>query len=159
MYSFAPDHLWSKVDQSGGPDACWPFKLSRNKLGYGRLQFRKDGGKWTFTASRVAYVLVNGPVGPGVVIRHLCGNPPCCNPAHLAPGTPADNARDTVAMGRTTKGEKNPAAKLKEAQVTAIRERIAAGERYAVLAKEFGIHYQTVYQISARIIWRDGAGL
>lgn len=37
---------------------------------------------------------------PGPVLRHRCDNPPCINPAHLEPGTQADNVRDMAERGR-----------------------------------------------------------
>lgn len=56
---------------------------------------------------RVSYFLTHGHLPPApLVIRHTCDNPPCCNPAHLVPGTYQDNARDCVERGRhPTKGK------------------------------------------------------
>jgi hypothetical protein len=31
---------------------------------------------------------------------HTCDNPPCCNPAHLFPGTNSDNVQDALSKGR-----------------------------------------------------------
>jgi hypothetical protein len=39
----------------------------------------------------VAYEWLIGPIPPGLVLDHLCRNPPCVNPAHLKPGTDRDN--------------------------------------------------------------------
>lgn len=53
---------------------------------------------------RVAYAL-NAGISPdeipaGIEIRHyVCNNPICCNPAHLLPGTSADNKADAIAIG------------------------------------------------------------
>jgi hypothetical protein len=90
------DRFWSKVDRSGGPDACWPWMAYRNRDGYG--SFRVDDH--TESAHRVAWVEENGPVPEGMDVLHHCDNPPCCNPRHLFLGTAADNARDSVAKGR-----------------------------------------------------------
>jgi len=32
-----PDRFWSKVDQSAGPNACWPWTAYRNPGGYGEV--------------------------------------------------------------------------------------------------------------------------
>jgi HNH endonuclease len=45
-------------------------------------------------ASKVAYELTFGAVPDGLVVRHTCDRPDCCNPAHLIAGTKRDNFRD-----------------------------------------------------------------
>ena len=35
-----------------------------------------------------------GPALPGMLVRHLCGDPRCCNPNHLEWGSASDNQRD-----------------------------------------------------------------
>jgi hypothetical protein len=88
----AAERFWPKVDQSGGPDACWPWTAYCQPNGYG--EFDK---KW---AHRVAYELAIGPITPGGTICHTCDNPRCVNPSHLFLGTQGDNVRDMVAKGR-----------------------------------------------------------
>ena len=43
-----------------------------------------------------------------LVLRHLCDNKPCCNPAHLLPGTASENVRDVIHAKR--EGRKGPQA-------------------------------------------------
>ncbi|MBJ7597732.1 MAG: HNH endonuclease [Candidatus Dormibacteraeota bacterium] len=45
---------------------------------------------------------MNGPVPAGRLVRHLCNQHLCCNPQHLAAGTPAQNSSDILASGRAT---------------------------------------------------------
>jgi hypothetical protein len=92
-----PDLFWFYVDKSGGPDACWPWSMYTDPSGYGRV---RDGDVSEYT-HRVAWEFTNGPIPRGMYICHHCDNPPCCNPAHLFMGTPADNARDRDAKGRS----------------------------------------------------------
>lgn len=99
------DRLWPKVDRRG-PDECWPFTGSRNEHGYGLI--RGEDGKLV-KAHRAAYELTHGPLPAGVVLRHSCDNPPCCNPAHGVPGTQADNVADMIARGRMHPTEKRRA--------------------------------------------------
>lgn len=93
------DRLWSKVDRSGGPAACWPYIGARMHNGYGWMGLggRSDGNTG---AHRVAWTVTYGPIADGLYVLHRCDNRPCCNPAHLWLGTQGDNLRDMAAKGR-----------------------------------------------------------
>lgn len=71
--------FWSRVDRSGGPDACWPWLGAINQKGYGR---RYHEGKDT-TAHRVALLLSGQSIPDGYTVDHLCRNRLCQNPHHL----------------------------------------------------------------------------
>ncbi len=111
------DRFWSKVDKSGGPTACWPWKACLGTYGYGL--FKLDGK--AVQAPRIAYELTYGPLKHNAL--HRCDNRPCCNPRHIYDGTSQDNIDDMDARGRrvTTPGELNASAKLTRAEVNAIR--------------------------------------
>lgn len=95
------ERFWFKVDKSGGPTACWPFKGARVPAGgYGRALLN---GK-LHAAHRYAWVLTHGEPREGLHVLHRCDNPPCCNPAHLWLGTHDDNMADMKAKGRISKG-------------------------------------------------------
>ena len=101
--------FWAKVDRSGGPDACWPYSAAKPG-GYG---LTAAGGAMTGSnaAHVVAFTLAMGlPKAPNreVVLRHLCDNKPCCNPAHLLPGAQSENVRDVIRAKR--EGRKGPQA-------------------------------------------------
>lgn len=83
------ERFWRKVDQSGGPDACWLWTAYKSPPGYGQFNL---AGKTT-KAHRIAYELAVGPIPEGLDIDHLCNNKPCQNPAHMEPVTRAENAR------------------------------------------------------------------
>jgi uncharacterized protein (DUF433 family) len=88
--------FWSRVEK-GGVDDCWPWAARRGPQGYGA--FRIDGKDRR--AHRVAYQLSRGPIPDGLLVRHTCDNPPCCNPNHLLLGTHADNVADRRERKRT----------------------------------------------------------
>lgn len=128
------DHLWSKLDRSGGPDACWPFTgKPNNDDGYGRIM---HNGK-RYQTHRLAWELTNGPIPDGMEACHNCpggDNPACGNPAHLFLGTRQENATDMVRKGRSLKGDRSPARLHPERLARGARTRPetrARGERHA----------------------------
>lgn len=138
----------SKVDRSGGLDACHPWVASVNESGYGH--FRADGKM--HLAHRWAYGKFVGPVGDGEVVRHSCDNPPCQNLRHLLSGTVKDNVQDMFERGRDydRRGAGNSRAKLNEEQVGEIR---ASTEAATVLADRYGVSPQLISAIRLRQTW------
>jgi hypothetical protein len=59
--------------------ACMEWMGERAKKGYGRVWV---GGRRVY-AHRHAYEIARGPIPHGLVIDHVCNNPPCVNPSHL----------------------------------------------------------------------------
>ena len=159
------ERLWSKVDRTGGVDACWPFKGKGQSGGYGVLSTSKRPYRTIYT-HRLAYRLATGVDPHGQAVCHRCDNPPCCNPAHLFLGTIADNVRDMIAKGRQgvnngqpplLRGEQHGSAKVTEAAVREIRRRAAAGESSSVLGRAFGLDSSSVRYIVRRENWKHVA--
>lgn len=86
--------FWRQVDRRG-PDECWPWLGTIDRLGYGRFAIDVV----PMIASRVMWVVTND-CQPAGLVCHKCDNPPCVNPAHLWLGTSADNTHDMIAKGR-----------------------------------------------------------
>jgi hypothetical protein len=152
--------FWSKVDRSGGPDACWPWTAGMFSTGYGA--FKVDGR--TLKASRMAYELSHGPLGLLQALHH-CDNPPCCNPRHLYAGTVQDNVRDRDARGRRptgdqvpyenrARGSRHPDAALNETQVAQIRSELQRGCSYANLADRYGVSKGAIAFIARNRTWK-----
>ena len=59
------ERFWSKVDQSP-EDQCWPWTAARNSDGYGVFRV----GDRFQRAHRVSYELCEGPIPPGLIVRH-----------------------------------------------------------------------------------------
>lgn len=132
----------SKIDRSGGPDACWPWTAGRQK--------DKRGVEWygifhpvkgtTVRAHRYALEQSLGrPIAPGMWALHTCDNPPCVNPAHLYEGDHQQNEADKVARDRQHKGMTTPTHKVTDADVVAIRTRFDHGETITTLCEEYGL--------------------
>jgi DNA-binding transcriptional regulator YiaG len=82
----------------GGPDECWVWRGAPDRKGYGRIEQRGQ----PMGAHRLALVLHLGrDLGPGKVPNHMCGNPPCVNPAHLQEST----VRENLLHGNTIQSE------------------------------------------------------
>lgn len=76
------------------PDAtgCWVWTGHVDRHGYGK--FGKTGEPWNTTlAHRLVYMLLAGPIPPGLQLDHLCRWPRCVNPDHLEPVTGGENTR------------------------------------------------------------------
>lgn len=136
------ERFWEKVDKRG-PDECWPW-LAYTAQGYGRINAGGDNGK-SLLASRVSWVLHNGPIPDGLFVCHKCDNPSCVNPSHLFLGTQRDNMRDCSSKGRArggVRGEQNGNAKLNADQVRAIRmsnlPRREVIARYGISKTQYG---------------------
>jgi hypothetical protein len=159
------DRFWSKVDKSGGPDACWPWTARRYPGGYGQFSACRNGKKSCLKAHRVAYTLSRGPIPPGHLVRHYeCDYPPCCNPAHLRSGTHLDNSTDMHQKGRRVKpytrsperhirGTQVNTAKLTDEQVREIRRRHAAGDSTRTLANAYGVGILAIQRIVIHKTW------
>jgi hypothetical protein len=128
-------------------DECllWPFACTAN--GYAFVRFWET--KSTESAARVMCMLVNGPPPkPWYHASHLCGkgHHGCVHPRHLSWKTPADNHADKRIHGTSMAGQKNPSAKLSDADVAYIRS--MKGEvLYRELADKFGVSSSLISRI------------
>lgn len=146
----------SKVDRSGGPNACHPWIAGLTSTGYG--QFNGGDG---LKAHRYAYRWDVGPLDPDELVRHTCDNPPCVNPLHLVKGSQKDNVTDCVERGRfkivpmeTVRGVRNVNAKLTPALVRQLRVDYARGDvSITNLARRYGIAQSSASSVLRRKTW------
>jgi hypothetical protein len=148
----SPHSFWRRVDLSRASAECWPWLGSTNKDGYGIAKF----GRVRTTAHRVAKMLHDDvqTLPTGIVVRHVCNNPPCCNPAHLLLGTQKDNAVDRNLANRQASGERNGRAKLSADLVSVIRTLSAQGMKVREIANLLGCSYGIVWSTLRRRTWR-----
>jgi len=142
--------------------------------GYGNIGSGGHSGK-TLKAHRVAFELAKGPIPAGLGVLHDCDTPRCCNPAHLRLGDQQANMQDMARRGRSgpknnpscmprgerhglrihperaARGERVGGAKLKEADVMAIR---ASTLSQRALARQFGVSRRTITLILQGKTWR-----
>lgn len=129
--------LWEKVDRSGGPDSCWPWRGARNDNGYGIIRVRGRNLRTHRLALGLELALAREPF-----VLHSCDNPPCCNPAHLSVGTQADNVHDMLSKGR-----RRYVTRLSAAQVAGIRDAARNGATQGAIASEYGLSQSYVSMI------------
>jgi hypothetical protein len=87
--------FWTRVDRSGGAEACWPWTGHLSPRGYGVVRYN---GKMP-RAHRLAYHFRVGPLPDVRVLQldHRCRVRHCCNPSHLELVT----ARENLLRGAT----------------------------------------------------------
>lgn len=147
------DRFWRDV-AIAGPDECWLFTgkpRAGSRLEYGLVQYAKTIGRRQSrtTAHRVAFYLHHSRwPAPGMVVRHRCDVPLCCNPAHLEEGTQAENTRDACLRGRN-------ARKLTAEDAVAIRE---SSETITVLAERYGVSDSLISMVRTGQRWPHAPG-
>ena len=141
------ERFWSKVDKSGD---CWEWTASTWN-GYGRFKV----GDNMFSAHRLAYSFVYGPIPDGMYVCHHCDNPCCVKPNHLFLGTNSDNQLDSAAKGRKPdrRGQKHPLSRLVENDVHEIRRLCSLGVKQKLIGKMWKISQQHVSEIVNQIKW------
>jgi hypothetical protein len=134
---------------------CIEWKQCCTHGGYGR-KWLPDKRKH-FYAHRLAYCkdrCLTLEAIEGLHVMHTCDNRKCVNPNHLRLGTHADNMADMGAKGRSPRGEKHWLSKLTAADVLAIREAYARGDRHPRrLAKQYGVNYYTIMSAAKGKLW------
>lgn len=78
-------------------NGCLEWTGGKISTGYGCIRLNGHSA----LAHRVAWVLANGQIPPGLFVCHHCDNPPCINVEHLFVGTNADNIADMVQKCRS----------------------------------------------------------
>lgn len=150
--------FWKRV-KVGPSNRCWPWIAGKRENVPGKdygivwISGKKTG------AHQFAYRLANGEIPAGMIIRHSCDNPPCCNPSHLLIGTHADNKADCISRNRQRheRGEDRYNSILKESDIIEIRKRYNPrhprdGGR--ALANEFSVGKTMISAIVNKHRWK-----
>ena len=88
------ERMLAKVEKQ--PNGCWKWLGPVRRDGYGSRMFHGD----TWSAPRLFWTLIRGPIPAGLHLLHRCDFKLCINPDHLFPGTRSDNMKDCAEKGR-----------------------------------------------------------
>ena len=155
------DRFWQKVEKSKDTDACWDWKSTVSRYGYGYFMLN---GKRKH-AHRMALELGGAQLNPSIFVCHTCDNRLCCNPAHLWLGDNASNMADAARKGRIIKpasqiqwghaalrakiaaGLPGPRAKFSPEDIQAIRAERTAGKKVTAIAVDRCVDRSTIDRI------------
>ena len=128
-------------------DECiiWPYSL-RN--GYGSIH--KDGKSQR--ANRVVLTLTKGQAPKDKPLSlHSCNQPKCINKRHLRWGSWAENEQDKILDGTALTGQDRHNAKFTNSQA---QEILTDKRTTSTIAKQYGVHRDTIYKIKKGINWK-----
>lgn len=120
---------------------------NKKKKGYEQLVLCKDGVKTKCRVHQLVARTFLGEKPPGQIVRHLDGNPSNNAIDNLAYGTASDNKRDDLWLNQTR------VAKIKPEYLTDIRARIARGETYVSIARDYGVNGECISAIAKGRTW------
>ena len=149
--------FWANIKR-GNAAECWPWKAGGNGNGYGRFALL---GTLQY-AHRQAFIEAGGKIPHGMIVRHKCDNPVCCNPSHLEIGTMADNSQDAVRRGRfanrrTPRGEGHGMATITADEVRELRSEFSISRRGDVqkAAEKIGLSHSQTRRILEGSSWKS----
>lgn len=121
----------------------------KTRTGYLQVRVMIDKVRHYTTAHRLVWRALRGPIPHGSVINHRNGVKDDNRPRNLECVTASANVIHANRSGlRDQRGQKNPAAKLKDSQVVAIRMAYASGDfTQAEIAARFAVSCQCVSRI------------
>lgn len=123
---------------------CLEWEGAKNKAGYGEALI--CGRHWK--AHRAIYHYLVASIPENMNVCHKCDNPSCINPEHLFLGTQSDNVMDMVYKERNRNGNKLMMTKNIKTQLL---KKLGEGVPKPLVAIEFGISLQTVYNVINRV--------
>lgn len=134
------------------------LRPARGGGGYPYVALYREGVATSRRIHRMVVEAFIGPIPDTLHVNHRNGAKDDNRAENLEIVTRSQNMihRYHVLGQRGTRnlGEANGASKLTEADVTAIRERWASGERQVDLGREFGIHRKYIAEIVHRRAWK-----
>lgn len=131
-----------------------PMAAARGPWGHRTIGLRRTGQpKGRFRLHVLVMKIFWGPVPPGMVCRHLDGDPSNNDLRNLAFGTPGDNIEDARRHGTLAIGSRHGRSKLTEADIPIIRQLRRDGLEYEEIGRRFGVRPTVASKIFRRKAW------
>jgi hypothetical protein len=127
--------------------------------GYATVTLSDGPVRKTARVNVLVAVLYHGaPPFPSALVAHNDGDQKNNRAANLRWASSRENQLDQVRHGTRPRGSKVHGAKLTEADIPVIRARIAAGDKLAAIARDFGVSAGLPGLIKSRKIWAHVGG-
>ena len=127
------------------PSGCMEYTGGKLKAGYGVFN---DPDKGSVLAHRFAYQSYHEvTLTSDQYVRHLCNNPSCSHPEHLAVGTAKENSADMIAAKHSTKGRKKPVKRFTAEERAEIIRLASSGKSLYSIAQKYGRAISTISQV------------
>ena len=144
------------------PEPCLEYRGHRSTSGYGRFYRPEKPRKYVQLTRYIVERIEGRELSKDEVVMHLCDNPPCFRYSHLRVGSRSDNTQDARAKGRLVgggdrnwaRGERLPQTVLTEPDVREVKRRLAEGETKSAIARDLGVHRNTISDIAFGRNWK-----
>ena len=97
------ERILRKLPDNVTDEDCWITTYAQSSRNPYPTVRGEDGSNTRYLHRTVWEAHNAEPIPEGMVLRHTCDNPACCNPNHLVLGTQQDNVDDMHARGRQGK--------------------------------------------------------
>jgi len=121
--------------------------------GYKAVMLSREGIARRWRVHRLVLMAFFGPPLRGMEGCHRDSNPSNNDLSNLRWDTHSGNEKDKVGNGTTTRGERNPFAKLNHDQVEEIKRMAEKGVVRRVISEQFRVSSKTIYRIVKGKTW------
>ena len=126
---------------------CTIWHKAIDRDGYGVAVM--DGKK--ISAHRKAWIEAYGPIPDGMIVMHVCDNPPCYSADHLILGTQQQNVADAIRKNRwmtQRRVEANTAKrKITDEDIVKMKALYSSGHTQTSIARQYGVDRTYVSRI------------